>query len=99
MRQKSHISKDAQQDEYFVDVFKIVGATHNDNKEVIWICKYFEPFNVEPVYDSATRKNHWKMCDQFFGKYIKTKFFNKTSRGTPIGKALGLEILGNEGNK
>lgn len=77
----------------YIDNFRIIGATHNDNKEVIWICKYFEPFNVEPVYSSDERKKQWKTCENFFGRKIKTKFFNKTNRGTPVGKVLGLELL------
>lgn len=76
----------------FTQDFRITGATYDDERQVIWLCKYFEPFNVVPVYDKDTRKKQWKNCEKYFGKYITCSFKEKTSRGVPRGKILGLEI-------
>lgn len=74
------------------DLFRIVGATYDDNREVIWICKYFEPFNVTPNYDSTTRKKHWKEADKYFGKHLRVQFDKRTKRGVPEGNLIGVSI-------
>lgn len=74
----------------FVREFDIRGATYNDNKEVVWLCRFFgEPFEVIPKNSSNTRKKHWKMCDQFFGKKIRAHFEQQDKRGVPLGKVEG----------
>lgn len=79
----------------FEDNFRIIGATCNDSKEVIWICKYFEPFNVVPVYSSKVRKKQWIECTKYFGKKIKCYFSKKSRRGVPQGKVYGVAINDN----
>lgn len=71
------------------DSFRIVGATCDDNGEVIWLCKYFEPFFVTPNYDSSTRKKHWKEANKYFGKYLHVLFDRRTKRGVPEGNIIG----------
>ncbi len=72
--------------------FKIVGATHSVNQEVIWICEHEngERFNVVPVGSLIERRRLWHNCDSYFGKYLTVKYSDVSKKGVPIGNPVGL---------
>lgn len=83
---KKKVSK---KQEVYTGVFPIRGATHNDNKEVIWLCKYYEPFNVIDESDSKTRKKYWVNCELYFGRKLQCTWYKQSIRGIPLGEVTG----------
>lgn len=86
---KSPAKKASKKQEVYTGIFPIRGATHNDNKEVIWLCKYYEPFNVIDESDSKTRQKYWVNCDLYFGRKLKCTWYKQSVRGVPLGEVTG----------
>ena len=91
---KGYRSPDLQKYKNFKDrEFKIVGATHSNNYEVIWICRFFgEPFEVVPTGSSSTRKDMWVNAEKYFGKMLTVRYSDESKRGVPIGNPVGVCI-------
>lgn len=73
----------------YTGVFPIRGATYNDNREVIWLCKYYEPFNVIDESDSKTRQKLWLNCEAYFGRKLMCTWYKQSRRGVPEGEVTG----------
>lgn len=86
---KSPAKKASKKQEVYTGIFPIRGATHNDNKEVIWLCKYYEPFNVIDESDSKIRQKYWVNCELYFGRKLKCTWYKQSARGIPIGEVTG----------
>ena len=71
-------------------LYRVVGATHDDNKEVIWVCKYYEPFNVVSAEDSKTRRKQWIDAEKYFGKMLRVQYDRLSKRGIPEGNVVGI---------
>lgn len=69
--------------------FTITGATYDDNRSVIWCCKFYEPFNVIDESDMKTRQKLWLECEKYFGKELECTWTQQTKRGTPLGEVRG----------
>lgn len=91
---KGYRSPDLQKYKNFKDrEFKIVGATHSNDYEVIWICRFYgEPFEVVPTGSSADRKEKWINAEKYFGKMLTVRYSDESKRGVPIGNPVGLCI-------
>lgn len=73
----------------FTGRFTITGATYDDNRCVIWCCKFYEPFNVIDTSDVKTRQKLWLNCEDYFGKELECEWTQQTKRGTPLGVVYG----------
>lgn len=74
--------------------FKIRGATHTKDKEIIFCCRWYgEPFNVEPNFDSKTRKKMWLNCESYFDKWLLTSYSDASKVGVPRGEIVGIDIM------
>ena len=69
--------------------FKIVGATHDADKRVIWCCRYYEPFNVVDTSSDTKRKKMWAECDKYIGKYVICTWGKQSKRGVPLDNVTG----------
>lgn len=71
--------------------YKIVGATHSVNGEIIFMCRFNgEPFNVVPAWNSKKRKEAWLNSDSYFGKLLTVRASDFSKRNVPIGCPVGL---------
>ena len=71
------------------ETWSLRGATYNDNREVIWLCKYYEPFNVIDESDSKTRQKLWLNCEAYFGRKLMCTWYKQSRRGVPEGEVTG----------
>ena len=69
--------------------FTITGATYDDERRVVWCCKFYEPFNVIDTSDDKTRQKLWLDCHKYFGKELECEWTQQTKRGTPLGEVKG----------
>lgn len=76
--------------------FSIRGATYDDDRAVIWLCKYYEPFNVIDTSPLKTRQKLWRECEKYFGKMLHCTWDKQSKRGVPLGTVYGTLVTNEE---